>query len=127
MSENKTQPNDGSVAAFLQAIPDEGKRQDALALVELMGRVTGEEPRMWGSSIVGFGQYHYRGRSREGEWFRTGFAPRKQALTLYIMSGFGEYAAGKGMDALLARLGKHTTGKGCLYIKRLADVDLGVL
>jgi len=87
-----------------------------------MRKVTGEEPRMWGASIVGFGRYRYKGASgREGEWFLTGFSPRKTNLSLYILTGLEENAA------LLARLGKHTTGKGCLYIKSLNDVDVKML
>jgi hypothetical protein len=87
-----------------------------------MKKITGHEPRMWGSSIVGFGQYHFKYPSgREGDWFRTGFSPRKQNLTLYVMSGF------EGHEKLLARLGKHKTGKGCLYINRLDEVDRDVL
>jgi len=122
MAELKTRPNDGSVGAFLSAVPDAKRRQDAQQILELMKEITGEEPRMWGASIVGFGSYHYRYASgREGDWFRTGFSPRKQNLTLYIMSGF------HGYEDLLARLGKHKAGKGCLYLNRLEDVDRSVL
>lgn len=95
---------------------------DCAKLVEIMGRATGAEPRMWGPSIVGFGSYHYKYDSgREGDWFLTGFSPRKQALTLYIMAGFERY------DDLMRRLGRHSTGKSCLYVRRLDDVDLDVL
>lgn len=122
MSTLKTTPNQQDVHAFLAAIEDEHKRQDCYALLELMRTATGEEPRMWGDSIVGFGSYHYKYASgREGDWFLTGFAPRKQALTLYIMAGFDAY------DELMSQLGKHKIGKSCLYIKRLADVDEDVL
>ncbi len=122
MANLKTARSDDSVQAFLASVEDEGKRADCLALVELMKEITGEPPAMWGSSIVGFGQYHYRYASgREGDWFKVGFAPRKQNLTLYLMSGFGEY------DSLLGRLGQHSTGKACLYVKRLEDVDRSVL
>lgn len=122
MAELKTQPNDDSVVEFLNNVNDETKRRDCFAILELMQRVTGAEPRMWGSSIVGFGQYHYTYASgREGDWFLTGFAPRKQNLTLYIMAGFDRYTE------LMARLGKHSTGKSCLYVKKLADIDLDVL
>lgn len=122
MAELKTRPTDADVEAFVEGIAEEGRRQECRALLRLMSEVTGERPQMWGSSMVGFGRYHYRYASgREGEWFLTGFAPRKQALTLYIMAGF------RGYEHLLARLGKHKTGKGCLYVKRLADVDEGVL
>ncbi|MEZ4767902.1 MAG: DUF1801 domain-containing protein [Caldilineales bacterium] len=118
MAELKTQKNDASVDAFLNSVENDRKREDSFALLEMMKEVTGEEPKMWGDSIVGFGEYHYTYASgREGNWFVTGFAPRKQNLTLYIMAGFDEY------DALLDRLGKHSTGKSCLYIKRLEDVD----
>ena len=122
MAELKTQKNDGSVTDFLNQVENEKKRADSFAILELMEAVTGEEPKMWGTSIVGFGDYHYKYASgREGDWFLTGFSPRKQNLTLYIMSGFSE------IDPLLQKLGKHTTGKGCLYIKKLEDVDQEVL
>lgn len=122
MAENKTRMNDGDVHAFLQAIEDERKREDAFALLALMQDVTGMEPKMWGDSIVGFGQYHYRTEAgREGDMPLTGFSPRKTSLTLYIMSGFDAY------DGLLNQLGKHKTGKACLYIKRMSDVDEDVL
>jgi hypothetical protein len=122
MAELKTQPNEQSVTDFLNAVTDTQKRQDCATILELMQEVTGEQPQMWGGSIVGFGSYHYTYASgREGDWFLTGFSPRKQNLTLYIMAGFDEY------DELLQRLGKHKLGKSCLYIKRLADVDLATL
>jgi len=122
VAELKTRPSDDDVTAFLEGIEDEGRRADCFDLLKLMRRVTGEEPRLWGSSIVGFGSYHYEYESgREGDWFVAGFAPRKRALTLYIMSGFS------GHDELMARLGRHTTGKSCLYIGSLEDVDRDVL
>ncbi len=122
MAELKTQKNDGSVMDFLNQVENEKKRADSFAILELMEAVTGEEPKMWGTSIVGFGDYHYKYESgREGNWFLTGFSPRKQNLTLYLMSGFTEF------DHLLQKLGKYTTGKGCLYIKKLEDVDQEVL
>ena len=122
MAELKTKPNDQSVEGFLNQVPDEKKRQDSFAILELMKQVTGNEPIMWGDSIVGFGTYKYKYASgREGEWPVTGFSPRKQNLTLYITSGFDEY------DDLLIKLGKHSTGKSCLYIKKLEDVDQEVL
>jgi hypothetical protein len=122
MAELKTKKNDGDVDAFLDAIEDERKRVDARQIRELMADVTGDSGVMWGDAIVGFGRYQYHYASgREGEWFKVGFSPRKQNLTLYIMSGFDDY------DALLSKLGKHTTGKACLYIKRLEDVDTEVL
>jgi len=122
MAENKTQPTTTSAPAFLDAIPDEAQRGDAKALAKLMQKVTGDKPTMWGPSIVGFGRYHYVYESgREGDNLIVGFSPRKAANVLYGAIGFD------GAEALLAKLGKHTTGKGCLYIKKLADVDLNVL
>jgi len=122
MAELKTKPNDQSVEAFLDGIGDEKKRQDSLIILELMKQVTGAEARMWGDSIVGFGSYHYTYASgREGDWFLTGFAPRKRNLTLYIMSGFSDY------DALLEKLGKFKTGKACLYVNKIEDIDLRTL
>lgn len=122
MAENKTRTTDKSVQAFIDSVEDERKREDCLALVQLMQDVTGEEPRMWGDTMVGFGSYHYKYASgREGDMFLAGFSPRKQNLTLYIMAGFDEY------QALLSRLGKYKTGKACLYVKSLRDVDMDVL
>ena len=123
MAELKTKETKASVAAFLNKISDVQRRKDCQTVLELMQRATGEKPKMWGSSIVGFGRYKYRYASgREGEWPIIGFSPRKTDLTLYIMPGFEEYA-----DALLAKLGKCKTGKSCLYIKRLDDVEIPVL
>ena len=122
MAELKTKRNEQSVEAFLNGVVDEKKRQDSYTVLELMKQVTGTEPEMWGSSIVGFGSYHYKYESgREGDWFLTGFSPRKQSLTLYIMSGFSEY------EALLNKLGKYKTGKACLYVKKIEDIDLPTL
>ena len=122
MADNKTVPTDQNVETFLNAVEDERKRKDSFAILELMKQVTGLEPKMWGSSIVGFGSYHYKYDSgREGDAIIAGFSPRKQALTIYNMGGIRED------DALLKKLGKHTFGKGCLYIKRLDDVDLPTL
>ncbi len=122
MAEPKTKPNDQSVERFLDRIADDQKRQDCFILLELMKQVTKTEPKLWGSSIVGFGSYHYKYASgREGDWPLIGFSPRKQNLTLYIMAGFEEY------DELLKTLGKHTVGKSCLYVKRLPDIDLPTL
>ncbi len=122
MAENKTKPTTTSVRAFLDACSDESRRADAKALARLMQKVTGNEPLMWGPSIVGFGSYHYIYESgREGDAPIVGFSPRKAANVLYGTTGFA------GADTLLARLGKHTTGKGCLYIKKLTDVDVKVL
>ena len=121
MAENKTRETEGNVENYLaSAAPD--RRADLDQLIEMMQRLTGCPPKMWGPSIVGFGRYRYRYESgREGDWFLAGFASRKQSLTLYIMSGFPRHAE------LMERLGKYKTGKSCLYIKRLEDVDLGVL
>lgn len=121
-AELKTKVNDASVTAFISGIPEEQKRSDCLEVLKLMQQITKEEPKMWGASIVGFGSYHYRGKSgREGDWMLTGFSPRKQNLTLYLMGGLEPHAA------LLAKLGKHTTGSSCLYIKTLDDIDKKVL
>ena len=122
MAELKTKPTEQSVEDFLNAIPDEQKRADAFAISKLMKQVTRDEPTMWGGSIVGFGRYHYKYASgHEGDTCLVGFSPRKQNLTLYLMLGAGNYTD------LLKKLGKHKTGKGCLYINRLADVDLPTL
>jgi nucleoid DNA-binding protein len=122
MAENKTQRNDGDVLAYLESVQHKRRREDSLVVKELMEEVTGEPAEMWGTSIVGFGSYHYRYASgREGDFMLTGFAPRKQALTLYIMGGHERY------KALMTKLGKHRTGSSCLYINKLADVDLAVL
>jgi hypothetical protein len=122
MAELKTQPTNQDVTEFLNNVPDERKREDSFAVLQLMREVTQKEPQMWGSSIIGFGHYHYKYASgHEGDAPVTGFSPRKQNLTLYIMGGFEQY------DELLKKLGKHTTGKSCLYLKRLADVDMGIL
>jgi len=118
----KTTKMGGSVAGFLEAIPDEERRADCRAVAAMMRKATGAAPRMWGTTVVGFGDWHYVYESgREGEWFKTGFAPRKADLTLYFMSGLPQY------QGLLRKLGKHSIGKGCLHIKRLADVDRKVL
>lgn len=122
MSDMKTQPTETSVENFLHSIDDADRRRDCLRVLEIMKSATGADPKIWGTSMVGFGTYHYRYESgREGDWFLTGFAPRKNNLTLYIMAGFDRY------DALLRKLGKFKTGKSCLYVKRLADVDEAVL
>jgi hypothetical protein len=122
MAENKTKPTKQSVAAFIGALTDETKRADAKALIKLLQTAAGEKPKMWGPSIIGFGSHHYTYDSgREGDAPAIAFSPRKAATVLYGVTGF------TGSDALLAKLGKHTTGKGCLYIKKLADVDQKVL
>lgn len=122
MAENKTTPTDQKVEHFLTAVADEQRRQDSLTLLELMKQVTGLEPKMWGSSIVGFGSYHYKYASgREGDTILAGFSPRKQNLTIYNMGGLDQH------DDLFKHLGKHTRGGGCLYIKRLDEIDLPTL
>lgn len=122
MAENKTKTTKSSVAEFLNAIEDESRRADAKALVKLMQKATGEKPKMWGPSIVGFGSYHYKYETgREGDMPLIGFSPRKAATVLYGLRGAGD------AEAMLAKLGKHTTGKGCVYVKKLADVDGKVL
>lgn len=122
MTELKTKKNDASVKDFLNGVEPEQKRNDSFNILEMMQAITGEAPKMWGPSIVGFGNYHYKYESgREGDWFMTGFSPRKQNLTVYIMPGFNRY------PELMKKLGKHKTGKGCLYINRLEEVDQQVL
>lgn len=125
-AELKTTETGASVADFLAAVPDERRRAEAGIVDAMHRRVTGCEPRMWGPSIVGYGSYHYKYDSgREGTMCRAGFSPRKAAMTIYLMGNYCERQA--EADALFARLGKHTTGKSCLYIKKLADIDLDVL
>jgi hypothetical protein len=122
MSELKTKVNAASVEKFLNTVADEQARKDCYEILKIMKQVTEEEPKMWGASIVGFGSYHYKGASgREGDWMLTGFSPRKQNLTLYLMHGFDVH------KDLLKKLGKHKTSMGCLYIKKLEDVDKKVL
>ncbi|HVQ89161.1 MAG TPA: DUF1801 domain-containing protein [Actinomycetes bacterium] len=122
MSKLKTKKNEGSVTAYINGLENPTRRSEARQLVALMRRVTGQKPTMWGTSMVGFGSYHYTYASgREGDWFATGFAARKQAMTVYLIDGFDEYGP------LLEALGKHSLGKSCLYLKSLADVDLAVL
>lgn len=119
---NKTQPNAQSVEAFLNGVEHEQKRQDSFEILTMMQEQTGYEPRMWGDSIIGFGQYHYKYASgREGDFFLVGFSPRKQNISLYVMAGINNY------PELLKKLGKHKTGKACLYINKLDDVDKEVL
>jgi hypothetical protein len=121
-TQNKTQPTVESVEEYLLTIDDEQKRQDAFKVKEIIERLSGEPAQMWGNAIIGCGTYHYKYDSgREGDFMRVGFAPRKANLVLYIMSGFSEY------DALMEKLGKHKTGKSCLYVKRLSDIDESVL
>jgi len=118
----KTQPGPASVSAFLEAVDEPQRRQDCLALAAMMQAASGADAQMWGASIVGFGRYVYRyANGRDGEWPLVGFSPRKGDLALYLAAEFEE------RDALLQRLGKHRTGKACVYLKRLSDVDAGVL
>ncbi|MEJ2494550.1 MAG: DUF1801 domain-containing protein [Ignavibacteriaceae bacterium] len=122
MAELKTKKSNASVKKFLDSVPDQKKRQDSFVILDLMKKITKEEPKMWGPSIVGFGNYHYKYESgREGDWFITGFSLRKQNLTVYIMSGF------KKFEKLLEKLGKYKLGKSCLYINKLEDVDIRIL
>jgi Domain of unknown function (DU1801) len=122
MADIKTKPTDQSVTAFLEGVENESRRKDGLALLALMQEATGMDAQMWGTSIVGFGSYHYKYDSgREGDMMQVGFSPRKQSLTLYIRGGFEQYTP------FLDKLGKHKRGKGCLYINKLAEVDLNVL
>ena len=122
MSEPKTKPTDVRVEDFLNAVEHPQRKEDGFELLRIMGDITKEKPVMWGPSIIGFGSYHYKYESgREGDMPLTGFSPRKQSLTVYIMPGFDEY------EEILGRLGKHRIGKSCLYINKLADVDISVL
>ncbi|CAE7703464.1 unnamed protein product [Symbiodinium microadriaticum] len=122
MAELKTKPTSQKVTEFIDQVEDETKRDDSHHLLKILKEETGEDPVMWGPSIVGFGKYKYVYDSgRSGEWMLAGFSPRKQALTVYIMSGFEKF------DDLLMKLGKHKTGKSCLYIKKLADIDEKIL
>lgn len=122
MAELKTKENSASVPEFLKSIADKQRREDAMAVAAMMEAVTKTKPKMWGASIVGYGTQHYKYESgREGDWFRTGFSPRKDSLTLYITSSFEQY------PDLMDKLGKYKTGKACLYIKKLSDVDQKVL
>ena len=121
-AELKTKVNDASVTKFLKSVDDEQKQKDCFEIVQMMKQATKAEPKMWGSSIIGFGSRRYKYASgREGDWMQIGFSPRKQNITLYLMLGSGRHTD------LLKKLGKHSTGKGCLYIKRLSDVDIRVL
>lgn len=122
MAEPKTKPTKVSVEEFLSNIEPEQKRNDGFALLEMFKKITGEKPVMWGPTMVGFGVYHYKSErsSQEGDWLRIGFSPRKSALSLYVLTG--------DQDApFLKKLGKHKTGVGCLYINKLADIDMNVL
>lgn len=122
MAELKTKVNDASVEKFISSVKDEGKIKDSLTLLDLMKKVMKGEPKMWGSSIVGYGTFHYKGKSgREGDWFVTGFSPRKQNMTVYFCLGF------KHLEPQLKKLGKFKTSMGCLYFNKLSDIDIKVL
>jgi Domain of unknown function (DU1801) len=122
MAEAKTKPTEQPVETFLDTVSGDKVRDDCRAIIQLMKKVTGEKPRMWGPSIVGFGSYHYKYESgHEGDICLTGFSPRKQNLSLYVLAGF------PGQEALLKKLGKYKAGKGCLYVKKLEDIEVGVL
>ena len=124
MAEIKTKLNQTSVATFVESITDQDKKRDSKEILKLLRRVTGKKPEMWGSSIVGFGRYTYTGSDKKtNAWMAIGFSPRKENLTLYIMPGYSFDA----MKALLMKLGKHKTGKSCLYIKKLEDIDMKIL
>lgn len=122
MSEMKTKPTNQSVKEFLNKVSDEERRADCFAVAKIMEEITGEKPKMWGPSIIGFGSYHYKYASgREGDWPIAGFSPRKKDLTVYLMVGFEKNGE------LMEKLGKHTTGKSCLYLKRLSDIHIPTL
>lgn len=128
MAQNKTQQTEVAVEDFLASVQPEKKREEARVLDALFRKVTGEVPRMWGPSIIGYGSYHYEyATGREGDWMRSGFSPRKAKHSLYLMGGYCDDLAAGERKAILERLGKHSEGKSCLYINKLADVDLGVL
>ena len=122
MSDNKTRPTRNNAKQFLESVANEQRRRDSLELLGIMTEITKEKPILWGSIIVGFGSYRYKYASgREGDWFKTGFSPRKNSLTLYVMPNLDEF------HPLLQKLGRHKTGKGCIYINKLSDVDISVL
>lgn len=122
MSSPKTIPNNNDVDAFINAVTPEWKQEDTRKIVQLMSEITGKPPVMWGNSIIGFGTYHYKYASgREGDWFLSGLSPRKQNMTVYIVGGF------ESQESLLQKLGKHKKSVGCLYFKKLSDIDIHVL
>ena len=123
MAEIKTKPTSESVEDFINSVPDEQKRKDSFVILEMMKKATGEEPKMWGASLIGFGNVRYKSpkTGREVDWLRIGFSPRKANLSLYLVMNIKEYATA------LEKLGKHKTGVGCLYINKLADIDMEVL
>lgn len=122
MSQNKTKPNDGDIENFLNSVEDPQRREDAKILLPLMAKWNDDTPKMWGTSIIGFGEYHYKYASgREGDHLISGFSPRKGALTIYIMDGF------KNHTSLMEKLGKYKTGSSCLYVKKLDDINIDIL
>ncbi len=122
MAELKTKKNDKDVRAFLEAVEHKKRKEDSLKLFEMMNEAIGTSPNMWGDSIVGYGSYHYKSKSgQEGDWFVTGFSPRKQSMTVYVLPGLDTF------EAELAKLGKHKVGKGCIYINKLEDVNTDIL
>ncbi len=122
MSDPKTKKTGASVAGFLKTVHDDRRRRDCRTIIDMMQEITAEKPKMWGPTMIGFGSYHYKYDSgREGDWFVTGVSPRKANLTLYLMAGFADF------EKLLEKLGKYRTGKACLYIKTLEEVDQAVL
>lgn len=123
MPKLKTKITDEDVIGYIESIEDESKKEDACALVELFEKVTKKEPRLWNNNVIGFGTYHYKSErsSQEGEWYVTGFAVRKQNISIYIIPGFDDF------EELLSKIGKYTNSKGCLYIKKLEDVDVSIL
>lgn len=128
MARNGTRLTDAAVETFICSVEPTVRREDASVLDALFRKVTGEEPRMWGPSIIGYGSYHYRYASgREGDWMRTGFSPRKAKHSLYLMGGYCDERAAVERQAILGRLGKYSEGKSCLYINKLSDIDLNVL
>lgn len=128
MAEAKTKPTNASVESFIDAVEPASKREDARVLDALFRKVTGEKPRMWGPTMIGYGQYHYKYDSgREGDHMRSGFSPRKAKHSLYLMGRYCDEATGEKVDGLLEKMGKHTTGASCVYVNKLADIDLDVL
>lgn len=128
MTQNKTTPTEISVEAFLASVEPQTKREEGIVLDRLFRKVTGQEPEMWGPTIIGYGSYHYKYESgREGDMCRSGFSPRKAKHSLYLMGRYCDEATGTKVDALLEKMGKHSTGASCIYVNKLADIDLDVL
>lgn len=128
MSDAKTKPTAVSVEEYIEAVEPASKREEAKVLDALFRKVTGQDPRIWGPSIIGYGSYHYKYESgREGDMCRSGFSPRKAKHSLYFMGRYCDEATGKKVDRLLNKMGKHKTGASCVYVNKLADIDLAVL